>query len=334
MPDANGRGIWDIADLVTPMAVRTVATLRVADHLADGARTARELAAITKADAGVLDRVLRHLVTVEVFSRDEEGRYGLLPRGEELRDDHPSGARRMLDVESAIGRADLAFVALPHSVRTGEAAFPRQFGRSFWDDLKTDPARAAGYDAQMGVDVTRWAETVVPAYDWGALGRIVDVGGGNGTFLAALLTAHPGLRGTVFDQPETVRAAHETLEAAGLDGRADAVAGDFFEALPAGASGYVLSAVLHDWDDDAARAILRRCAEAAGTRGRVLVVERFGVDGESVHTGMDLRVCVYFGARERGVTELTALAEEAGLRVAGVHPAGDLAVVEMVVAGE
>ncbi|MEU4201536.1 methyltransferase [Streptomyces sp. NPDC026294] len=91
---------------------------------------------------------------------------------------------------------------------------------------------------------------------------------------------------------------------------------------------------MHDWDDDAARAILRRCAEAAGTRGRVLVVERFGADGESVHTGMDLRMLVYFGARERGVAELTALAESAGLRVAGVHPAGDLAVVEMTAAGE
>ncbi|WP_079194581.1 methyltransferase [Streptomyces sp. CB02923] len=332
MGNGDGRSIGAVADLVTPMAVRVVATLRVADRLADGVRTARELAAATGADAGVLERVLRHLVTVEVFSRDAEGRYGLLPRGEELRDGHPSGARRMLDVESAIGRADLAFVELPHSVRTGEAAFPRQFGRSFWEDLKADPERTADYDAQMGVDVARWAEAVVPAFDWGSLGRIVDVGGGNGTFLAALLAAHPGLRGTVFDQPETVRAARATLAAAGAANRADVVAGDFFEALPAGADGYVLSAVLHDWDDDAARAILRRCAEAAGARGRVLVVERVGADGESVHTGMDLRVLVYFGARERGVPELTALAGEAGLRVAGVHRAGDLAVVEMVAA--
>ncbi|MFD7667413.1 methyltransferase [Streptomyces sp. NPDC059788] len=328
--EGEGRGVWAIADLVTPMAVRVAATLRVADRLADGVRTVPELAAATGADAGVLERVLRHLVTVEVFSRDGEGRYGLLPRGEELRDGHPSGARRMLDVESGIGRADLAFVALPHSVRTGEAAFPQQFGRSFWDDLRADPERAADYDAQMGVDVARWAEAVVPAFDWGSLERIVDVGGGNGTFLAALLTAHPELRGTVFDQPETVRAARATLAAAGLADRADAVAGDFFQALPAGADGYVLSAVLHDWDDEAARAILRRCAEAAGARGRVLVVERVGADGESVHTGMDLRVLVYFGARERGVTELTALADGAGLRVAGVHRAGELAVVEMV----
>ncbi|KAA6223311.1 methyltransferase [Streptomyces albofaciens JCM 4342] len=332
MTDGEDHGIGTLADLVTPMAVRAAATLRLADHLADGARTARELASAIGTDAGVLERLLRHLVTVKVFSRDAQGRYGLLPRGEELRDGHPSGVRRRLDTETALGRGDLAFVALPHSVRTGEAAFPRLYGRSFWEDLRAAPERTAEYDAEMGADVAAWAEAVVPAFDWGSLGRIVDVGGGNGTLLAALLTAYPTLRGTVFDQPETVRAARATLAAAGLADRGDAVPGDFFEALPPGADGYVLSAILHDWDDDAARTILRRCAEAAGARGRVLVVERVGADGESVHTGMDLRMLVYFGARERGVAELTELAAGAGLRVAGVHQAGDLAVVEMVAA--
>ncbi|CAM5491593.1 MULTISPECIES: methyltransferase [Streptomyces] len=332
MADGEDRGIGSIADLVTPMAVRVAATLRVADHLAGGVRTARELAAVTGADAGVLERVLRHLVTVDVFSRDAQGRYGLLPRGEELRDGHPSGVRRRLDAETALGRGDLAFVALLHSVRTGEAAYPRHYGRSFWEDLRADPKRTADYDAEMGADATAWAEAVVPAFDWGTLGRIMDVGGGNGTLLAALLTAYPEMRGTVFDQPETVRAARAALAAAGLADRGDAVAGDFFGALPSGADGYVLSAILHDWDDDAARTILRRCAEAAGAHGRVLVVERVGADGESVHTGMDLRMLVYFGARERGVAELTELAAGAGLRVAGVHQAGDLAVVEMVAA--
>ncbi|MFH8405828.1 methyltransferase [Streptomyces sp. NPDC018019] len=332
MADGEARGIWAMADLVTPMAVRVAATLRVADHLAGGVRTARELAAVTGADAGVLERVLRHLVTEGVFSRDEDGRFGLTPRGEELRDGHPSGVRRMLDAESALGRADLAFVALLHSVRTGGAAFPQLYGRSFWDDVRADPERTAGYDAQMGADAAAWAEAVVSAFGWGALGRVVDVGGGNGTLLAALLTAYPGMRGTVFDQPETVRAARATLAAAGVADRGDAVAGDFFEALPPGADGYVLSAILHDWDDDAARTILRRCAEAAGGHGRVLVMEKVGADGASVHTGMDLRMLVYFGARERGVPELTELAAGAGLRVAGVHQAGDLAVVEMVAA--
>lgn len=105
--------------------------------------------------------------------------------------------------------------------------------------------------------------------------------------------------------------------------------GSFFDSVPPGAGGYVLSAILHDWDDNAARAILRRCAEAAGAKACVFVVEKVGADGESVRTGMDLRMLAYFGGRERGVAELSVLAASGGLRVAAVHPAGSLAIVKL-----
>jgi len=113
-----------------------------------------------------------------------------------------------------------------------------------------------------------------------------------------------------------------------LADRSDAVAGSFFDPLPPGAGGYLLCAVLHDWDDGSARAILRRCAQAAGTDGRVFVVEKFVTDTDH-RTEMDLRVLAYFGGRERGIAELTALAAAAGLRVAAVHPAGATPVVEL-----
>lgn len=324
-----GSELWAMADLATPMAVRVAATLRIADHITRGLRTAPELAAAVNANADALDRVLRHLVTAGVVSRGEFGRYTLTVRGEALRDDHPAGLRAMLDIESAIGRADLSFVRLLHSVRTGEPAFPVQFGRPFWDDLAADPARTASYDTQMGSDVAAWAPAIVSAYDWGSLGHVVDVGGGNGTLLTALLTAHPALRGTVFDLPDTAEAARKALTAAGFADRSDVVPGSFFDPLPPGAGGYVLSAILHDWDDDAARAILRRCAEAAGTNGAVFVVERIGADGKTLRTEMDLRMLAYFGGKERVVSELTALAADAGLGVAAVHPAGSLAIVEL-----
>ena len=321
--------LWAMADLVTPMALRVAATLRVADHITRGLRTAAELAEAVHVDADALDRVLRHLVTSGVLGRDEAGRYELTSRGEALRDDHPSGVRARLDIESAIGRADLSFVQLLHSVRTGEAAFPAQFGRPFWDDLAWDPERTSSYDAQMGIDVALWAPLVVAAYDWGSLGHVIDVGGGNGTLLASLLHAYPALRGTVFDQPATAAAARRTLTAAGLEDRSAVVSGSFFDPLPPGAGGYVLSAILHDWDDAAATAILRRCAQAAGTAGIVFVVEKTGAGGESPRTDMDLRVLAYFGGRERGVAELTALAMAARLHVAAVHPAGDLSILEL-----
>jgi hypothetical protein len=321
-------GLWAMGDLATPMAVRVAATLRIADHITRGRRTAPELAEAVGADADALGRVLRHLVTAGVLRGDESDRYVLTARGEALRDDHPAGIRAVLDLESAIGRADLSFVQLLHTVRTGEPAFPVQFGRSFWDDLAADPGRSASFDAQMAAAVAAWAPAIVAAYGWGSLGHVVDVGGGNGALLAALLREHPDLRGTVLDLPGAAAAARKVLTAAGLVDRSDAVAGSFFDPLPPGAGGYLLCAVLHDWDEAAARTILRRCAEAAGTDGRVFVVEKFVTDSDH-RTEMDLRVLAYFGGRERGIAELTALAAAAGLRVAAVHPAGATPVIEL-----
>ena len=321
-------GLSSMAGLVTPMALRVAATLRVADHITRGLCTAPELARAARANTDALDRVLRHLVSLDVLRRNDLGQYSLTSRGESLRDDHPSGTRARLDVESAMGRADLSLVHLLHSIRTGRASFPLQFGRAFWDDLASDPARRESFDGQMGADVAAWAPQVVASYDWGSLGHLIDVGGGNGMLLAAVLSAHPTLRGTVFERPDTADAARETLMSAGFDDRSDVVSGSFFDPLPPGAGGYLLCAVLHNWDDRAAFAVLRRCAEAAGTAGRVFVVEKTGADGESPRTDMDLQLLAYFGGRERGEAELTALGLEAGLRVGAEYPAGDLSVIE------
>jgi hypothetical protein len=321
--------LWAMADLVTPMAVRVAATLRIADHVGSGPRTAAELADEVGADADALDRVLRRLAEAGVLTRDGSGRYSLTALGEVLRVEHPARLRAALDIEGAIGRADLSFVQLLHSVRTGEPAFPEQFGRPFWDDLASDAAREASFGALMGADVAADAPAIVSAFGWGSLGHVVDVGGGNGSLMIALLTEYPALRGTVVDLPGAAGAARQALTGAGLADRADAVAGSFFDPLPPGAGGYLLSAIVHNWDDEAARSILRRCADAAGADGGVFVIEKIGADGESLRTGMDLRGLAYFGGRERGVKELTALAEGAGLRVAAVHPAGPISIIEL-----
>ncbi|MCX4681839.1 methyltransferase [Streptomyces sp. NBC_01433] len=319
-----------MAHLATPMAIRVAATLRIADHLAGSPRTAAELAGLADADAGALDRVLRHLAARGVLERDGSGRYTLTAVGEPLRSGHPAGLHAMLDIEGAVGRAELSFVQLLHSVRTGEAAFPVQFGRSFWQDLAEDPARGASFDARMGADLAAArGDDIVSGYDWGSLGHVVDVGGGNGSLLIALLNGHPALHGTVLDLPDTAEVARKALAAAGLADRGDAVPGSFFDQLPPGAGGYLLSSVIHDWGDREAQAILRRCAEAAGAGGKVFIVERIGADGESPGTGMDLRMLAYYGGRERGAAELTALAAEAGLTQLAVHPAGILSIVEL-----
>jgi hypothetical protein len=293
-----------------------------------GPLDAAALAVETGTDPDALDRVLRHLAVVGVVARNSSGSYELTPRGAVLREDHPSGLRALLDEDRAIGRADLAFVQLLHSVRTGQAAYPRHFGRDFWPDLAADPSRTASYDAQMGRDVAAWAPAVVAALDWSEYDRVVDVGGGNGTLLAAILAAHPSLHGMVFDQPGTVDAALATLRAAGVGDRGDVVGGSFLDesAIPAGAGAYLLCAVLHDWDDASATTILRRCVAAAGSRGRVVVVEKTGAEGAEPSTAMSLRVLVYFGGRERDVDALVALAAPTGLTLANLHRADDIAV--------
>ncbi|AWI32805.1 methyltransferase [Streptomyces sp. ICN441] len=333
MSDEGGSAakLWSMASLGTPMAVRVAATLRIADHLDAGRRTAPELAETVGAHPGALDRLLRYLAVRGVLVRDDAGRYALTPLGEPLREDHPAGIRAWFDIEGA-GRGELSFVELLHSVRTGEAAFPVRYGREYWEDLTAEPGRAASFNKLLGEDVAVRAPGVVAGFDWAALGHVVDVGGGDGSLLASLLAANPALRGTVVDLPDAAQAAKERFAASGLGERADAVAGSFFDPLPAGAGGYVLSLVLHDWDDESAVAILRRCAEAAGEGGSVLVIESIGATGDAPHTGMDLRMLCVYGAKERGVAEFSALAAAAGLDVAAVHPAGPSAIIELTVA--
>ena len=313
------------------MAIRVIATLAVPDLLSDGPRSAVDLAALVDADPDALDRLLRHLAENAVLERLPNGDYASNPTTDLLRRDHPSGLRDLYNISGAIGRADLAFVRLLDSVQNGEPSFPRLFGRSFWDDLAIDPERTASYDEQMGNDVAMWANELVDAYDWGSLGHIVDVGGGNGTLLAALLRHHPALTGTVFERPETANAARAVFERAGLEARSHVVAGSFFERLPSKAGGYLLCAVLHDWDDKDAVAILRRCKAAATADSRILIVEKTGAAGTPPSSEMDLRLLVYFGARERSLRDLGLLAMRAGLQPTGVVEVGSLSILDCVV---
>jgi SAM-dependent methyltransferase len=327
---AWGGPLWSAADLITPMAVRVAATLRVADAITAGVTSGPELAARLAVAADPLVRVLDHLVTAGFLRRDQDGAYALTDAGQWLRDDHPQGIRAWIDLEGAVGHADMSVVELLHTVRTGEPAFPRHFGRGFWEDLAEHPDRAASFDALMGQQLAAEAPSVAAAYDWSALGEVVDVGGGDGSLLIALLRAHPTLRGSVLDLAAPAATAARALAAADLADRGRAQTGSFFEPLPAGAGGYILSRVIHDWDDDNVRRILRNCAHAARPNGKVLVVEDTDTEhGESVSTEMDLRMLAYFLGRERSLERLTDLAHEAGLALGTVTAARLRSIVEL-----
>ncbi len=320
--------LWDKASLVTPMAIRAVATLRVADQLADGPRTAPELGAAVGAQPESLARVLRHLVVEGLFTWDGE-RFSLTDTGAALRSDHPYSRVHWFAADSAHGRADLCLSELAGALRTGESAYARYFdGSSFWEDLSADTDLSSSFDHIMGARMAAQARSLAGMYEWQALEHLVDVGGGDGTLLRTLLERFPRPRGTVVDLPGPASAARETFREADLTDRADAVGGSFFDPLPEGGDAYLLCWVLHDWDDASARTILRRCAEAAGPAGVVLVAE---YDGGSQVLELDVRMLAYFNGRERSEGELTALAAESGLSLAGSHESNGVRLLEFTV---
>ncbi|MDQ7804900.1 methyltransferase [Amycolatopsis sp. A133] len=313
------RSIMPLADLATPMAVRVAATLGLAEHAGTGGATAEELAARTGTSAAALSRLLDHLVTVEVFDLDHgSGRYRPTDLGAQLREDAPEGVKPLLDITCAGGRAELAFVELLDVMTSGAPAYPRRYGRDFWADLDAEPKLRSSFDAQMNWRFREQAPLIARDFDWSRFPDILDVGGGDGPLLIEILRAHPGVRGRILDLPPAAAAAEGRLEAAGLGDRASAVAGSFFDPLPAGADAYLLSDILHDWDDEHARRILDGCRRAAAPGASVVLIEP--VRGHGAGTAIDLFMLMCFGSKERTVEELTGLATGCGLAFRDAAP--------------
>ncbi|SHF04555.1 methyltransferase [Streptoalloteichus hindustanus] len=305
--------LLELSDVITPMAIRVAATLRLADRIAEGRTTVPALAEATGTQPDALGRLMRHLVTAGLLVERPDGEFALTGLGAKLRD--AVGLRAWLDVRGAVGRADLSFVRLLDVVTTGKPAYPEVYGRGFWDDLAGDPALAGSFDALMAGQIHAEAAAILAGYDWGSVGHVVDVGGGNGALLTALATAYPELRGTLVDLPGPAQAAARTFAEAGVADRCRVAPGNFFDPLPAGGDVYVLSSIIHDWDDERSAAILRRCAAAAGSGGRVLLVEGLVDAGRDQlpRSPMDLRMLTFIGGRERSAAQLAALGATAGL---------------------
>jgi 2,7-dihydroxy-5-methyl-1-naphthoate 7-O-methyltransferase len=241
--------------------------------------------------------------------------------GDPLSQHAPEGIKPLLDVNRAGGRAELAFVELLGTIMTGTPAYVLRYGRKFYADLDARPELRRSLDVQMNWRFHRQAPQIAERFDWSRFSDIVDVGGGEGTLLEAILRLHPDLRGRVLDLPLTTTAAYERFAAAGLGDRAGVVCGSFFEPLPAGAEAYLLSEILHNWDDEHARAILAGCRRAAAPNGTVVVIE--AMLGQGVDSAMNLFMLMCFGGQERTPRQLVALAADRGLVLRGSAPVAD-----------
>jgi SAM-dependent methyltransferase len=256
--------------------------------------------------------LLDHLVAIGVFELDvQSDRFRPTSLGAQMSEDSPEGIKPLLDMTSAGGRAELAFVDLLETILTGTPAYSHRYGNDFWADLDTNPKLRRTFDAQMNWRFREQAPQIATNFDWSRFHDLVDVGGGDGLVLIEILHAHPGVRGRILELSPTATAAAERLAAAGLDDRASAVAGSFFDPLPAGADAYVLSDILHDWDDVHARRILAQCRRAAAPNGAVVLIEP--VRGHGANTAIDLFMLMCFSGRERSVDELVVLAGDCGL---------------------
>jgi O-methyltransferase domain/Dimerisation domain len=304
-------------------AIHVAAVLGLADLLAGGPRDAGDLAAATATHPASLARLARALAALGVLADAGDGRYALTPLGDCLRTD----ARDPLgDWAAFVGRRPhwQAWGHLEHSVRTGETAFPALHGSDVWTFRAEQPEEGAAFDGAMTAIARRATGAVLEAYDFSDFGVVVDVGGGAGAFLAAVLAAEPTLRGVLVDRPGVVAGAPALLARAGVAERCEIVVASFFERVPAGGDAYVLKSILHDWEDPEATAILRTLRAAIPAHGVVLVIERdLDAPGAAVDATLsDLNMLVNTGGRERTRAEYEALLGAGGFALRRIVPVG------------
>jgi hypothetical protein len=314
-------------------ALHAAAVLKIPDALGTGTLGSADVARAVGAPPDQVHRLLRALVVLEVATETDAG-FALTPMGAYLREDAPDSMRNWAilwgrpAIWSAWGR-------LADAVRTGQTAPQLIAGLGTFEWVAQDPEGADIFNRSMQELTLRVSRAIAQAFDFSAFRTVVDVGGGHGALLPALLHANPGLRGLVYDLAQAEGGAQGFLRAQGVAERCAFEAGDFFERVPPGADAYLLKSVIHDWDDAKSQAILGRCREAMRGDSVLLLIEVLapakltGAPFESMIVGSDLNMMLMTGGKERTEAEYRALLASAGLAVARVLPTpGAMSIVE------
>lgn len=311
--------------------VSAAAELGVADALAAGPRTVEQIAVDIDAHAPTLYRLLRACVDIELFEERPDRVFALTDLGDALRSDSPVSLRDFA-IWTGLPAERHTWTQLARSVRTGAPAFEGVHGVPVWDHIREHPDVLGVFDRAMTQTSRQIIGSIVAAYDFGGLRTLVDVGGGRGALLSAILAANPDLRGVLYDQPEVVAESGPVLKEAGVTERSTTEGGDFFDSVPAGGDAYLLSNIIHDWDDEPSVRILSHVRAVLPAHGRVLLVEAvLPTDRPALNVKlMDLDMLVLCGGRQRTEAEFAALLARAGLRLTRVVPGGHCSVVEAV----
>jgi hypothetical protein len=304
-------------------AIYVAVMLNIPDLLANGRRSSEEIAMMTECDGNALYRLMRALAAVGIITEMGNRTFELTALGAGLRTSAAESRRAW--VAFALTPAHwAAWGNLLHGVRTGETPFRHVHGLGVWDYRKRHPAEGKLFDLAMRERSSCFGRELADHYDFGCFERIGDIGGGDGSLLAALLTNCPKATGVLFDLPHVVANATTVFSQAGVLDRSVIAAGDFFQEVPAGLDAYLLKHILHDWEDSEALSILRACRNGMKNDAKLLVIERLlappnhGLEGKL----SDLNMLVNAGGRERRREEFYALLGEAGFSVTAIMPVG------------
>jgi hypothetical protein len=284
-------------------SVSVLASLGVPDVLANGPRPVEDIASAVGADPATLYRLLRTLAAAGLLVESAGRTFELTDVGVALRSDVEGSVR---DQAILFGRPYVvdAWGNLEHSIRTGENAFTALHGEDVWAWRAHEPLEGSAFNRAMASASAPVGPALARAFEFARVATVADIGGGSGTLLAAVVAAHPHLRGILFDQPAVVAESAPVLESFGVAGRVDAVGGSFFERVPA-ADVYLVKAILHDWPDRESIRILRTMSDAAPADASLLVIERvLGGPNEDLEGKlMDLHMLVMPGGMERTLDE-------------------------------
>ncbi|MGC1307806.1 MAG: methyltransferase [Phormidesmis sp.] len=301
--------------------IYAAAKLGIADCLKDESRHYVELATLTQTNADALYRLLRALASLGVLTETEPGAFGLTPTGHFLRSDIPDSLQALAIMH---GEDDYkAWDCLIHSVKTGESAFEKLYGMPVFEYLKQNAESAKTFDAAM----TSYSSTAIPAiiagYDFSDINVLVDVAGGVGSLLTAILGANSHLEGILYELPAVIARADALVKNSEVADRCQLIAGDFFDAIPSGGDACLLKHIIHNWDDEQAIAILTQCRKALPVNGKVLLVEHVILPGDTPCFGklFDVSMLLWCkGGKERTETEYRDLLRRAGFKMTQVIP--------------